>query len=181
MWEALAPFEWLMQCLSASRNAILFVIESIVVFFLYCCCTCINQRSSLVPVGLNFSYLIENYNLTFLVIDISISVIVLLIFYFLFRPSCRSFIFFQFHHSISVYQILYSPMWSLFFGFLIFIHGIFCKSFSGFQFHSSIQIDGIMFYNLVLVVLISIFFALLWKILFFSILPFNYSIVFIFM
>jgi len=151
-----------MQRLSASRNVILFVIGSVVVFFLYCCCTCINRWSSLVPVGLTFSYLIENYNLTFLVIDIPISVIVLLIFYFLFRPSCKSFIFFfQFHYSISVYQILYYPLWSLFFGFLIFIHGIFCKSFSGFQFHSSIQIDGIMFYNLVLVVLISIFLALL--------------------
>jgi hypothetical protein len=80
-WEALAPFELLMQRLSTSKNVIWFVIGSVVVFSLYCCCTCIHRWSSLVPVDLTFSYLIENYNLTLLIIDIPISVIVLLIFY----------------------------------------------------------------------------------------------------
>jgi hypothetical protein len=71
----------LMQRLSTSKNVIWFVIGSVVVFSLYCCCTCIHRWSSLVPVDLTFSYLIENYNLTLLIIDIPISVIVLLIFY----------------------------------------------------------------------------------------------------
>ena len=45
-------------------------------------------------------------------------------------------------------------MWSLFFGFLVFFLDFFCKSFSGFQFLPSIQIDGIIFSNLILIVLI---------------------------
>ena len=52
---------------------------------------------------------------------------------------------------------------------------LFWRSFIGFQFLHSIQIEGIMIFNLVLIILISNFFflALLWKLLFFSMSSFN--------
>jgi hypothetical protein len=42
-------------------------------------------------------------------------------------PFYRSFICFQFYHSILIYQILYSPIQSSFFEFLIFFLGHFVK------------------------------------------------------
>ena len=44
------------------------------------------------------------------------------------------FVCFQFHHSISIYWILYSWIWSLLFGFLIFILGHFVKKLVVFNF-----------------------------------------------
>jgi hypothetical protein len=55
-----------------------------------------------------------------LVIGISTSVIIFLISHFRSWFSCKNFICFQFYHSIIIYQILYSLIWSSFFGFLIF-------------------------------------------------------------
>jgi len=77
---------------------------------------------------------------------------------FLSWSFCRSFICFQYHPPILIYQILYSLIWPSLFGFLFFSWS-FCKSLSGFQFYPSIQINGIIFFNLVLVVLISNFFS----------------------
>jgi hypothetical protein len=69
----------------------------------------------------------KNYNLALLVVEISTLIIVLLIFYFWSWSFCESFIYFQFHYSILIYQILYYLMWSLFFGFLVFIIDLFVK------------------------------------------------------
>jgi len=77
---------------------------------------------------------------------------------FLSWPFCRSFICFQYHHSILICQILYSLIWSLFFWFLIFFPWPFYKSFIDFQFYPLIKIDGIIFFNLIFIVLISNFF-----------------------
>jgi len=55
----------------------------------------------------------------------STSVLALLSFIFWSRPFCRNFIGFRFHHSISIYQKLYSSMWYSFFGFLIFFLALF--------------------------------------------------------
>jgi len=95
--------------------------------------------------------------LALFVVCISTSILTLLIF-FLSYPFCRNFICFQFHHSISLYQILYSPIWSSFFWFLIFFLGFFYKSSISFQLYHSIQIDGIIFFDLVLIIMISNFF-----------------------
>ena len=70
---------------------------------------------------------LENYSLTLFVIDISISVLILLIYIFCFWPFCKSFICFQFHPSISIYQKLYFPIWFLFFWFLFFSLSPFIK------------------------------------------------------
>jgi hypothetical protein len=76
----------------------------------------------------------ENYDFDFFLVDISTSEFIHLIFNFCSwpLPFCRSFIYFQFNHSISIYQILYFSIWSLFFLFLFFFFGLFCKSFIGF-------------------------------------------------
>jgi hypothetical protein len=73
-----------------------------------------------------FSLLPENYMLTIFVVCISTSILTLLIF-FLSCHFCINFICFQFYYSISIYQILYSPIWSSFFWFLIFFLGFFIK------------------------------------------------------
>ena len=66
----------------------------------------------------------KNYNLVLLVVSSSTSIF---IFNFWSRLFYRSFICFQFDSSILIYQILFSPMWSLFFEFLIVFLGIFKK------------------------------------------------------
>jgi hypothetical protein len=103
-----------------------------------------------------FSHPHEKYSLTFLVVSISTLAIILLIFNFWFWLLCRSFIYFQFHPSIPIYHILYSPIWSSFFSY--FFSWLFHKRFTGFQFYYSIQIDGIIFSNLIIIDLIMIFF-----------------------
>jgi hypothetical protein len=120
---------------------------------------CLQWWFDLFLVGYFFSFLShphEKYSLTFLVVSISTLAIILLIFNFWFWPFCRSFICFQFHPSIPIYHILYSPIWSSFFSY--FFSWLFHKRFTGFQFYYSIQIDGIIFSNLIIIDLIMIFF-----------------------
>ena len=62
-------------------------------------------------------------------------------------------LYFQFHQSISILNILFFPSWSL----LLFFPWPVCKNFIGFKFHHLIQIYSIIFFNLVLIVLISNF------------------------
>jgi hypothetical protein len=62
-------------------------------------------------------------------------------------------LYFQFHQSISILNILFFPSWSL----LLFFPWPACKNFIGFKFHHLIQIYSIIFFNLVLIVLISNF------------------------
>jgi hypothetical protein len=77
----------------------------------------------------SFFYLssLKNCNLALLVVGISTSILIFLISNFLSWSFSRSFICFQFHHSISIYQILYFLMWSSFFRILIFILSLFVK------------------------------------------------------
>jgi hypothetical protein len=75
---------------------------------------------------------LENYSLTLFVVGILTSALIILISNFCSWFFYRSFICFQFHHSISIYKILYFSIWSLFFWFLIFFPLTFCKSFIGF-------------------------------------------------
>ena len=102
----------------------------------------------------------ENYSFVLFVDGISTSILILLISNFCSQPFCINFICFQFHYSISIYQILYFLIWSLFFLFQNFFSLIFYKSFIGFQFYSSIQIDGVIFFNSALIILISNLFFL---------------------
>ena len=68
----------------------------------------------------------ENYSLALLVVGISTSVLILLIFdFFDFGPFL--FIYLQFHYLIPIYQILYSLIRSSFVGFLILCLGFFVK------------------------------------------------------
>jgi hypothetical protein len=74
--------------------------------------------------------------------------------------------------STSIIILLISYFWSW----------SFRRNFICFQFHLSIQINGNIFFNSVLIILIFNFFSCPFvKLLFFSILPFNQNIVFIFM
>ena len=75
---------------------------------------------------LSLSFL-KNYSLVLLVIDISTLVLIFFISNFWFWSFYRSLIYLQFHSSISIYHILYSPTWSSFFGFLFFIIGLIVK------------------------------------------------------
>ena len=143
-----------------------YVVGSVAIFSFYWCGAYLRWWSGMLLVGLYFifSYSLsfyENYKLTLLVVNNSISVPILLIFLFWSYPSYKSFICFQFHHWIPIYQILYSLIWSSLFGFLIFCLGLFFETLIGLQFHDSIQIDGIMFFNLVLIFLSSNFLTIL--------------------
>jgi hypothetical protein len=108
-----------------------------------------------------------NYSLILLVVDISTFVLILMISNFWSRPFYTSFICFKFHPSISIYQILYLPIWSSFFRFLIFIIGPFVKI--------------LVVFNFIIQFKLMILYFLIWcSLLFFSISPFNYNIVFFF-
>jgi hypothetical protein len=61
------------------------------------------------------SFSLKNYNLTLFIVGILILVLIYFISNFCSWPFCRSFICFKFRHSISIYQILYFSIWSLFF------------------------------------------------------------------
>jgi len=95
----------------------------------------------------------KKYNLTLFVVGVLTSILILLIFIFWSWSFCKSFICFQFYHSIQVHKYHIFPIWSKLFCFLFFFL-VFYKSFIGFQFLSLIQINDIMFSDLVLIVLI---------------------------
>jgi hypothetical protein len=76
------------------------------------------------------SLLPKNYSLILLIVDISTSVVIFFIFNFWSWPFYKSFI----YYSITIHQILYSLMWSSFFGFLIFILGHFVRVLVTFNF-----------------------------------------------
>jgi hypothetical protein len=86
---------------------------------------CWHWWSSLSLVGLFpffFSlFFLKNYNLALFVVRISTSVLILFISSLCSWSFCRSFNYFQFNLSISIYQILYFLIWSLFFWFLTLI------------------------------------------------------------
>ena len=70
----------------------------------------------------------KNYSLFFLGVNISTSALILFISQFWFWFFYKSLICFQFYSSIPIYQILYYPLWSSFYGFLIFIISHFIKN-----------------------------------------------------
>jgi hypothetical protein len=112
-------YEW---CLSALKKmSFCRVIKSVIMFFSCYDACCMWDFS---PFSLSF---LRYYNLVLLVVSISILIPVILISFFLSWLFCRSFIFFQFHIWILIYQLLYSPIWSSFFEFLIFYLGHFIK------------------------------------------------------
>jgi hypothetical protein len=67
-------------------------------------------------------------------------------FNFCFWSFYRSFICFQFHHSIPIYQILYFLIWSLFFLFLIVFFDFFVKVLLVFNFILQSKLVLIFFY-----------------------------------
>ena len=93
-------------------------------------CSCCSCEASWCP-KISFHCIVgsaEYYSLTLLIIGFSTSILIILIsIFFLSWPFYRSFICFQFYHSILIYQILYSPIQSSFFEFLIFFLGHFVK------------------------------------------------------
>jgi hypothetical protein len=112
-------------CISRHRKMLFYrVCWNVLVSSFYLCDMCLRWWSGLALVDLLFFLFslptLKNYNLILLVIGISTSVIIFLISHFRSWFSCKNFICFQFYHSIIIYQILYSLIWSSFFGFLIF-------------------------------------------------------------
>jgi hypothetical protein len=118
------------------------VIESIVMSSSVSSGMCWHWWSSLSLVGLFpffFSlFSLKNYNLALFVIRISTLVLILFISSLCSWSFCWSFNYFQFNLSISIYQILYFSIWSLFFWFLTlilvvlisnFFLDFFCKSY----------------------------------------------------
>ena len=108
------------------------VIGSVTVFSFYWCGAYIRWWSGMLLVGLYFIFscslsFYEIYKLTLLVANNSTSVPILMIFLFWSCLSYKRFICFQFHHWISIYQILHSSIWSTLFRFLIFCLGLFVK------------------------------------------------------
>jgi len=101
------------------------VIESIVMSSSVSSGMCWHWWSSLSLVGLFpffFSlFSLKNYNLALFVVRILTSVLILFISSLCSWSICRSFNYFQFNLSISIYQILYFSIWSLFFWFLTLI------------------------------------------------------------
>jgi hypothetical protein len=59
---------------------------------------------------------------------------IILISHILSSLFCKNLVCFQFYHWISIYQILYSPIWSSFFGFLFFCFSLFVKVLMVFNF-----------------------------------------------
>jgi hypothetical protein len=123
-WKAPALFWRLILYLPASKNAILSCLLkrfSVLFLFVWHVSSVVVRFSTSGPFVFLFSLpTLKNYSLILLVIGISTSVIILLISHFQSWFSCKNFICFQFYHSIIIYQILYSLIWSSFFGFLIF-------------------------------------------------------------
>lgn len=90
------------------------------------CGACLQWWSNLRPVDLFLFFSLsspKNYSL--LLLGVNIHFVLISQFWFWF--FCKSLIYFQFYSSISIYQILYYPLWSLFYGFLIFIISPFIK------------------------------------------------------
>jgi hypothetical protein len=135
------------------------VIESIVMFSFYWCGACRQWWSSLLLIDLFFCLLssLKNYSLRILVVDILTLFSIFFISHFLLWFFCRSFICFSFilEYQFTKYYILQFGPQSL---DLICFPWSFCKKFINFQFHHSVQINGIMFSNLILIILILIFF-----------------------
>jgi len=101
------------------------------------------------------------YSLVLLVVSISTLIPIILISHFLSLSFCRNFICFQFYFWILIYQILYSPIWSSFFEFLIFYLGHFIKVLLVFNFIIQLKF---------LVLCFSIWSSLFWFLIFFFIL-----------
>jgi len=154
-WEAHSLFKQRVQHLPTSKN-------SLSLYYISVSATCVFD-DSLVCYRWTFFFPSslfspENYSLSLLVIGISTSVLILLIFYFWSWPFYKSFICFQLHSSIPIYEIIIFFNLILILWISIFFHWFFCKSFIEFQCYPSIQIDSIIFSNLVLIVLIFNFF-----------------------
>jgi len=127
---------------------------------------CRQRWDDLVLVDRSFFFSsLENHKLVFFVVDISISIINLLIFNFYSWPFCKSFICFQLSPLIWIFHVL------LFFNFvfIIWISDFFPLSFyKSFWFHHSIQVYDVLFcFNLILILFG--FFILLLKLFFFLI------------
>ena len=71
------------------------------------------------PILFCFLSSLENYKLVFFVFNILISVFILFIFNFYSWPFYKTFICFQFHHSIPICHILFFSIWFVLFWFLI--------------------------------------------------------------
>ena len=123
-WEALVSFKRCVLCFVESKSVfsscrwkrcyVLFLMESqvspiLVVWF------CTGELSF--PLLLSPSLKKLQFGST--------SVLAFLISIFWSRPFCKNFIGFRFHHSISIYQKIYSSMWYSFFRFLIFLLALF--------------------------------------------------------
>jgi hypothetical protein len=101
-----------------------------------------------------------NYNLTLLVVGISTSILIFFISNF--YLGCFVEVLYVFDFILqSQFTKYYVFQFGLYFLDFYFFPWSFCKSFIGFQFHHSIQINDIMFFNLILIVLISNFFLVL--------------------
>jgi len=157
---------WCMRCLPTSKNALLyFCWKHLHVFFLLVWCVSLlvvrfgANRLCFCFFSLSSS---KNHSLAFLVVDISILVLILLNFNFWPWFFCIIFIYFQFHHSILIYKILYSSMWSLFFGFFIFFLG------------SIVRV--LVIFDFIIQFKLMVLYFSIWSS-FFSISPFNYNVI----
>ena len=121
-WEATAPPRWCVRLLPASKNALMpcHWKHRLVLFLL------VQHVSMMViwfVVGGPFSFF-PLYSLKIIAWPywLLIFQFQFLFFWFLILSwsFCRIFIYFQFHHSITIYQILYSPIWLSFLWFLVF-------------------------------------------------------------
>jgi len=183
------------RCLPTSKNALPYFCwkHLHVLFLLVWCVSLLVVRLGAYRLCFCFFSLSspKNHSLTLLVVGISTLVLILLIFNFWSWLFCIIFIYFQFHHSIPIYKILYSPMRSLFFGFFIFFLGFIVRVLVIFNFIIQFKLMVLFFsiwssffsispfnYNIILFLcqfwsLLFLFFCHFTKLIFFSILPFN--------
>ena len=100
----------------------------------------------------------KKYTFVLFIFCVSISVVILLIFYFCSWPFYKNLVCFQFSLSITIYYILFVLIWSLFFWFLFFsltlLLMFYCFSISSFN----KNLCRIVFSNLALILLIYFFF-----------------------
>jgi hypothetical protein len=128
------------------------VIESVIVFFSYWYDVCWRRWDDLLLVDFSFLFFflfslssLKNYKFVLFVFNILTSILILLISDYCSWSFYKNFIYFQFHHSILIFHILFSQFLLIF--FFNFLHWPFCKSFIGFQLYHSIQIYSILFFQ----------------------------------
>jgi len=141
------------------------IVGSVVVLFFCWCGTCLLCWSDLSPMCLSFlpSILSPPFEITIWPFWLLVFQLQFLFFFISnFYLGCFVEVLYVFDFILqSQFTKYYVFQFGLYFLDFYFFPWSFCKSFIGFQFHHSIQINDIMFFNLILIVLISNFFLVL--------------------